>query len=98
MHNYLINASIQILPLAQDRHPYAWVDEAILVIQSTGIKHEVGPFTTVLEGRYTEVFDVIHKVNEKLCSMGCAEWITGLQIQIRSNADITGDEKIEKYQ
>jgi uncharacterized protein YqgV (UPF0045/DUF77 family) len=97
MHNYLVNASIQILPLAQDKHPYEWVDEAIAVIQASGIKHEVGPFTTVLEGTYTEVMDVIHQVNEKLCVMGCAEWITGLQIQIRSNTDMTGDEKTKKY-
>jgi len=98
MHNYLVNASIQILPLAQDRHPYEWVDVAIAVIQASGVKHEIGPFTTVLEGTYTEVMDLIHQVNEKLSQMGCAEWITGLQIQIRHNADMTGDEKTKKYQ
>ena len=29
MHNYLVNASIQILPIITDKHPYEWVDEAI---------------------------------------------------------------------
>ncbi len=97
MHNYLINASIQIVPLAQDRHPYAWVDEAIAIIQRSGIKHEVNAFATVLEGTYAEVMQVIHQVNEHLQQQGCHEWITNLQIQIRSNADITADEKTEKY-
>ena len=96
MHNYLINASIQIVPLAQDRHPYAWVDEAIIIIQQSGIRHKVNAFATVLEGTYAEVMQVIHGVNEHLQQQGCQEWITNLQIQIRSNADITADEKTEK--
>lgn len=29
MHQHLINASIQIVPIVQDRHPYEWVDEAL---------------------------------------------------------------------
>ncbi|RYZ59014.1 MAG: thiamine-binding protein [Chitinophagaceae bacterium] len=97
MHNYTINASIQLLPIVQDKHPYDWVDEAIAVIQQSGVKHEVGPFATVLEGTYAEVMDVIHKVNNHLVERGCAEWITSLQIQVRSNGPITGEEKIEKF-
>jgi uncharacterized protein YqgV (UPF0045/DUF77 family) len=97
MHQYLINASIQILPLAQDKHPYEWVDEAIAIIQASGIKHEVGPFTTVLEGTYEQVMQVIDQVNNHLCEKGCAEWITGLQLQIRAAGDMTGEEKVEKY-
>ena len=98
MHEFLINASIQLLPLAQDKHPYEWVDEAIEIIQQSGIKHEIGPFTTVLEGNYQAVMAVIHQVNEHLYKRGCAEWITNVQIQIRANGDMTGDEKTEQYQ
>ncbi|MFT3824579.1 MAG: thiamine-binding protein [Chitinophagaceae bacterium] len=97
MHNYIINASLQIVPIVQDKHPYEWVDEAIAIIQQSGIKHEVGPFATVLEGDYTSVMKVIHDVNEFLYSRGCAEWISNVQIQIRSAGDITGDEKTEKF-
>jgi uncharacterized protein (TIGR00106 family) len=97
MHNYIINASIQIVPIVLDKHPYEWVDEAIEVIQKSGIKHEVGPFATVLEGTYNEVMKVINDVNEHLLSKGCDEWITNLQIQLRSNRDITANEKTEKF-
>lgn len=97
MHSYLINASIQLLPVVQDRHPYEWVDEAILIIQQSGIKHEVGPFATTLEGTYAEVMDVINKVNEHLLSGGCPEWISSVQLQIRSKGDMTADEKTAKY-
>ena len=98
MHQHTINASIQLLPIVQDRHPYDWVDEAIVVIQQSGIKYEVGPFATVIEGTYDEVMKVILDVNEKLFELGCNEWITSVQIQIRSNGPITGEEKTAKFQ
>src|SRR5687768_12727557 len=97
MHNHIINASIQIVPIVQDKHPYEWVDDAITIIQSSGISYEVGPFSTVLEGKYDEVMKVIQDVNEYLYSKGCEEWITSLQIQIRSKGDITSLEKTEKF-
>lgn len=98
MHNYIINASIQILPVGTAKHPYEWVDDVIAVIKQSGIKNEVGPFATVIEGTYKEVMKAIDEVNEYLCSKGCEEWISSLQIQIRSNADITANEKTEKFQ
>ena len=97
MHQFIVNASIQIIPVVQDKHPYEWVDEAIVIIRQSGIKYEVGPFATVLEGTYTEVMAVIQAVNEYLYSRKCNEWITNLQIQIRSLGDITGDEKTAKF-
>ena len=98
MHSYIISASIQIVPLAQDRHPYEWVDEAIEVIKSSGIQYEVGPFATVVEGKYDDVMKVVDAVNEYLYQKECAEWISNIQIQIRSKGDITSLEKVEKYQ
>lgn len=97
MHNYLINASLQIIPVVTDKHPYEWVDEAIAIIQQSAIKHEVGPFATILEGNYEEVIKVIHDVNEYLLKRGCSEWIANIQIQIRSNDNITALEKVEKF-
>ena len=97
MHSHLINASIQILPIVLDKHPYGWVDEAIEVIQQSGIKYEVGPFATVLEGTYAEVMAVVNAVNEHLLLRNCNEWIASVQLNIRSNGDITADEKVSKF-
>jgi len=97
MHQHIINAAIQIVPIVADRHPYEWVDEAIAIIKQKGIKHEVGPFATVVEGTYDEVLQVINAINEHLQQRGCDEWILNTQIQIRSNRSVTGDEKTEKF-
>jgi uncharacterized protein YqgV (UPF0045/DUF77 family) len=97
MHQFIVNASIQILPVVQDRHPYEWVDEAIAVIRLSGIKYNVGPFATELEGTYEEVMKVINDVNEYLYSKHCNEWICHAQVQIRSGGDITAEEKTQKF-
>lgn len=94
MHSYIVNAALQILPIVNDKHPYKWVDEAIAVIQNSGVKYEVGPFATVMEGTYDEVMQVIQNVNEYLYSKNCAEWIASIQIQLRCDRDITCDEKV----
>jgi len=97
MHNYIINASIQILPIVLDKHPYLWVDEAIAIIQQSNLKYEIGAFDTIIEGKYDEVMQLINNINEHLYKQGCNEWISNIQLQIRSNGDITGDEKTEKF-
>lgn len=38
MHGFIVNASIQLLPIVQDRHPYEWVDEAIDVIKKSKVQ------------------------------------------------------------
>lgn len=97
MHQYIVNASIQIVPIVNDRHPYEWIDEAIDLIKASGIRHEVGPFATVLEGTYDEVMAVVHQVNEYLYEKGCHEWLSNIQLQVRSKSDITADEKTARF-
>lgn len=97
MHSFIINASIQIVPITLDKHPYEWVDDAITIIQQAGIKYEVGPFATVVEGSYDEVIKLINDVNEFLYARSCNEWITNVQIQIRSNGPVTTLEKTGKF-
>jgi uncharacterized protein YqgV (UPF0045/DUF77 family) len=58
----------------------------------------VGPFATVIEGRYDDVMKVVHDINEHLYKNDCSEWIANVQIQIRSKADITSLEKVQKHQ
>lgn len=86
-----------MLPIVQDRHPYEWVDEVIAVIQDSGLKYEIGPFTTVVEGQYKDVIQLINTINEQLVAKACHEWILQVQLQVRCNADMTGDEKTAKY-
>src|SRR5690606_39553000 len=49
------NVSLQILPRGKtDEEIYALVDKAIDVIRESGVRYEVGPLDTTMEGDYDE--------------------------------------------
>lgn len=94
----IVSASIQMLPVQSGNlHPYEWVDEVIDIIKSSGVVYEIGAFNTSIESDYESVMKVIDKINRHLLKKGCPEWILGVQLQLRTGADITSAEKLEKY-
>jgi uncharacterized protein (TIGR00106 family) len=73
--------SIQILPKTkngEDVIPY--VDEAIKVIQESGVRYEVHPLETTMEGGFAELMDVVKKMNERMIEMGCKNVISQVKI------------------
>lgn len=54
--NRIINVSVQVLPLTENVYPI--VDRAIAMIQQSGVKHEVGPMETTMEGTLDELLEV----------------------------------------
>jgi uncharacterized protein (TIGR00106 family) len=95
MANALI--SIQILPKTKDGEdviPY--VDEAIKVIHDSGVKYEVHPLETTMEGELQQLFDVITKMNERMIEIGSKNVISQVKI-LYQPAGITMDQLTEKY-
>jgi uncharacterized protein (TIGR00106 family) len=95
MANALI--SIQILPKTKDGEdviPY--VDEAIKVIQQSGVKYEVHPLETTMEGELQQLFDVITKMNERMIEIGSKNVISQVKILYQPDG-ITMDKLTEKY-
>jgi uncharacterized protein YqgV (UPF0045/DUF77 family) len=97
MHTHLVNASIQAIPLVQDKHPYLWVDEVITLIQQSGLTYLVGPFGTTVQGTYPEVRNLVDAINNDLSARACPEWLLNVQWQFKTGADSTFDEKLVKY-
>lgn len=93
----IVNIAIQVLPKSKVKHEYDIVDEAIDIIKESGIKFQVCPFETVMEGKYDELMEVVKKVQEKCFNAGADELIINLKLQVRNKSDVTIDEKMEKY-
>ncbi|VEF46872.1 Uncharacterized conserved protein [Bacillus freudenreichii] len=96
MANSLI--SIQIIPKTkngEDVIPY--VDEAIKVIQEAGVKYEVHPLETTMEGEFSELMEVIRRMNERMIEMGSKNVISQVKILYQPEG-ITMDQLTEKYQ
>lgn len=94
MHLHTTNASLQLIPLAQGRHPYEWVDEIIDLIAQSGLTYSVGAFGTAVEGSYQEIKKLIDDINENLLAGGCGEWLLNVQWQIRASGNVTIQEKV----
>ena len=95
MANALV--SIQIIPKTkngEDVIPY--VDAAIEVIEQAGVKYQVNPLETTMEGELTELFRTIEKMNEKMVSLGCPSIISQVKVVYKPDG-VSMDALTEKY-
>lgn len=95
MGNALV--SIQILPKTKDGEdviPY--VDEAIRVIKESGVKYEVHPLETTMEGELEQLFSIITKMNERMMEIGSKNVISQIKVLYQPSG-ITMDQLTEKY-
>lgn len=73
--------SIQVIPKTpngEDSIPY--VDKAIEVIQQSGLKYQVNPLETTLEGELPELLEVVRQMHEVLIEAGSASVISQIKI------------------
>ncbi|WP_042200314.1 thiamine-binding protein [Paenibacillus camerounensis] len=89
--------SIQVIPKTpngEDSIPY--VDTAIEVIQRSGVKHQVNPLETTMEGEITELLEVVRQMHEALVAAGSPSIISQIKIAHNPNG-ISMDKLTEKY-
>ena len=79
MANSLI--SVQIIPKTKNgENVIPYVDEAIKIIQESGVKYEVHPLETTMEGEMDELFRIISKMNKKMIEIGSSNVITQIKV------------------
>ena len=90
------NVSIQVLPRGVE-DTFAVVDKAIQVIQASGVKYEVGPLETTMEGNDLDQLLEIAKAAHRACFKAGA---TGVMTYIKIADSLRGssiEEKVGKY-
>lgn len=70
--------SIQVLPMVEDY--LSVVDKAIKVIQASGVKHEVGPMETTLEGPLDDLIAVAKAAHLACLEVGATRVMTIIKI------------------
>lgn len=74
-----VNIGVQVLPLAED--VFAIVDKAIEAIKASGMKYEVGPLETVLEGDDLDQLLEVAKSAHRACfEAGASKVVTIIKI------------------
>ncbi|WP_028775612.1 thiamine-binding protein [Shimazuella kribbensis] len=66
--------SIQILPQDKDRSiSIALIDEAIKMIQASGLNYRVGALDTVVEGDWESLLQLITDMNNRVLDLGATQ-------------------------
>jgi len=92
--NRTVNVSVQVLPLVEDVYPV--VDQAIAVIAASGVKYEVGPMETVMEGPLDELLEVAKQAHLACLEAGVGKVVTFIKIGDGQDGT-TIDDKVGKY-
>lgn len=92
-----INLGIQIVPKSKTLDTYALVDKAIEVIQKSGVKYEVTPFETVMEGPQEKLMSIALDAQNAVLDAGADEVLVYYRIQVRKNSNVTMGEKTDKF-
>lgn len=95
MTNSLV--SIQVIPKTrngEDTIPF--VDEAIKIIIESGLKYEVHPLETTIEGDLSTILQAITKVNNTMIEMGSFNVISQVKILYQPSG-ITMEDLTGKY-
>lgn len=93
--------AIQVLPEAPDDQELCRiVDEVIAYIADSGLRYEVGPFETTIEGdSYDQLMDIVKQCQYVAVQAGAPKVSAYVKIVYRPEGDIlTIDQKIGKYQ
>jgi uncharacterized protein YqgV (UPF0045/DUF77 family) len=90
-----MNVGVQVLPLVDNVYPV--VDKAIEAIQSSGVKFEVGPLETILEGDDLDQLIEVAKSAHLACFKAGARKVVTI-IKIADALEGTSiEEKVGKY-
>jgi uncharacterized protein (TIGR00106 family) len=90
-----VNVGVQVLPLVDNVYPI--VDKAIEAIQASGVKYEVGPLETTLEGEDLDQLIEVAKSAHRACFKAGARKVVTI-IKIADSLEGTSiEEKVGKY-
>lgn len=94
--SHQINLGIQIVPITTADKGYPIIDACIERIKTSGIRHTVTPFETVLEGSYTEIMALVSSLYDMALEKS-DELVINIRIHAKRDSDVIGSEKTDKF-
>lgn len=89
--------SVQIIPKASSTEEVMrLVDEAIKIIDQSGVNYQVHPLETTMEGELEHLLAVIAKMNKRMIELGSPNVISQVKILYQPDG-ITMGKLTEKY-
>ncbi|MFZ3171640.1 MAG: MTH1187 family thiamine-binding protein [Carboxydocellales bacterium] len=92
----VINVSFQVIPKVSNQDTYQVVDKAIEVVANSGVKYEVGPMETTMEGELDHLLEIVKAAQQACVEAGAERVMTIIKIDYHPQG-VTMEEKIGKY-
>lgn len=80
-----VTAGFQVLPNGKDVNTDGVIPKIIEVVKDSGLKYDVGPMETVIEGTMDEVFSLIKQAQQVGIDEGASEVLTNIKIHYKPN-------------
>ncbi|MEM9325985.1 MAG: thiamine-binding protein [Bacteroidota bacterium] len=93
MIDHNIHYSLQIVPKSGSKPTYDIVDEAIKVIQESGLRYQVTAMDTILEGPYDKILETAEKAQQACLDAGAEEMLVFIKMHYSPSRDVTFEEK-----
>lgn len=85
-----------MIPKVPDQDTYRVVDLAIDVVKKAGVKYEVGPMETTMEGELDQLLEIVKEAQQVCVEAGAERVMTIIKIDYHPQG-VTMEEKIRKY-
>jgi uncharacterized protein (TIGR00106 family) len=88
-------AEISVIPIGTPTTSVGdWIAEAVKVLQKEGIKYEISPMGTIIEGRVSIIFSAVRKMHEAALKKGISRVVTTIRIDDRRDKEVTMKNRI----
>lgn len=92
----ICNVSLQVIPNVPDGRIHSVVDKVITLIRDAGVRYEVGPMETTMEGELHQLLTIVEQAQELCLAEGATRVLSVVKIDYKAGG-VTIDEKIRKY-
>lgn len=93
----IINASIQVVPITRVEEAFPIIDQAIALIQQSGLKYTVGAFATEIEGEYDAVQKLIKQVSDYCYGQQEMQFLLYTKLHFSGGQNILAADKTGKF-
>jgi uncharacterized protein YqgV (UPF0045/DUF77 family) len=90
--------AFQVMPKAKDHaSTIAIIDDVIALIKNSGVRYEVGPMETTMEGDLDSLFEIVRKAQDICIKKGAVSVFSNVKILYNPEGVMTIEEKVTKH-
>src|SRR5512137_416775 len=90
-------AEFRVVPIGQGESLSSYVAECYKIVEQSGLRHELTPMSTILEGDYDEVMAVIARCHGRMRELS-NRVVTSIEIDDRGGHENAIEEKVRSVE